>query len=512
MKLWRLFILLLVFPPLFASDGVEKKPFWEGFMELGYQGKNKKVNPKKAYQNIDEALAFTKAVLYHYQFDPKTYKFIEEVRGQLSSLDINQLYDFLPGRNSSTKWRGLGIKGTRESKNFEIKLQDPRLSRWMGGVNMSSFHQWVPLKKMGDSALRVFARPGKEAGYLFHTEIQSHFGKIHPQGVFQGFETMIKNLEKVAYQGATPPAPFLVKNPLATKADQRVLYQAFRDFPKLYQVFSTYTNVRSIVEAKSNRDGKYIKVGLKFKIDIGAFKDKFPLITQVWGNFKELALLRWRVYDAKGHLMFLVNINLKDFSVHLQFLAKDGRVLRCKAPWVPVSLQGFALSDFQDEKFKSMVDAKVTAKGLTLIIRALTVKLHYKNSPTGPNLFVHFNTPPSVSKVEGALFGVIPVWLIDLLIPSNLEAIIKDFIQKLAQGNFGRGFTIEIEAVEVQGEHRFRLLSNGSVTANGIVRLALAFQDASSLADPVFYKEVLRFLRLFWHAFVADYYRHRYRK
>ncbi|RME86982.1 MAG: hypothetical protein D6785_02565 [Planctomycetota bacterium] len=513
-KITFLFIFLISPSFLFSSHTLQK-PFWQAIMQLGYDGSQKKVNPKKAYQNIEEILAFAKDILYRYSLAPETSQFVREIRGRLGSLDIGNLYDLMPYKKEPSLWKGMGIQGNREKTGFQIQLIPPKLDQWiLDGEDFFSSprKEWFPLKQMGEFSLRAFIRPHKVDTFRFQTQAQSHFGGISPSAFLMAFQTFLTNIWEagtLSVKKENIPEQFRQRHASLSLRGLHILYHFSKSLPHIYQKITQFIIIHKILDPQFS-SSKILKIHLVLQPRISSFS-KFPHLQKIFENLKGIFQYKMRIYDNQGHLVLLTSGNTFDYRFHIHCLLGKGKLWRVRIPWEPLKNGGIPLFSPTPMDFKSLTDSKIYLQGIQVLIRNFQLALNYRVLPKGVEARIGMTTPPKVFKLKGALFGFVPLWLIDFLIPSNLEKIIHDFLTTMAKGNDGKGFQARMGIYQFsKDKYRFQALGQGEILANGMIRFAFSFQNYSGLANPALLLEVRKFGRLFWHAFLADYIQFRY--
>jgi hypothetical protein len=145
---------------------------------------------------------------------------------------------------------------------------------------------------------------------------------------------------------------------------------------------------------------------------------------------------------------------------------------------------------------------------MQLKIDALPVVLDYRHNDGGPHLMARLVQAPQKIEVDGSVYGVIPVWMVDLLIPSNVQKIMNSFFQTLAMGNDGNGSMIRIYSFPEQASKQsFLLNTDAEVLANGTLKLGFNLQRKFFALPPEFLVEIRAFKKQLWNALYHDFQR-----
>ena len=166
-----------------------------------------------------------------------------------------------------------------------------------------------------------------------------------------------------------------------------------------------------------------------------------------------------------------------------------------------ISLTGRALTQFYAE-----VDLHFNMVGLHLDIASLQIQFDYRFDGRGVDFKTCLLHPPDRIETGGRAFGFLPLWLIDMLIPSNVEKITQDFFQVLASGNKGQGGRFEIASLRQTPLQNILFIgAGGEVLANGTIKLGFRLQRQFAAKQKKLIAELKAFKEQLWTAFYCDY-------
>jgi hypothetical protein len=107
---------------------------------------------------------------------------------------------------------------------------------------------------------------------------------------------------------------------------------------------------------------------------------------------------------------------------------------------------------------------------------------------------------------SGRAFGFLPLWLIDMLIPSNIEKITSDFFQALATGNDGQGAIVEFTGQQrAPLENSLEIRADAEALSNGTIKLGFNLQRRFAREQQKLITELKAFNEQLWNAFYRDY-------
>ena len=190
----------------------------------------------------------------------------------------------------------------------------------------------------------------------------------------------------------------------------------------------------------------------------------------------------------------------------IQFRILGDRFLPMSANGILKTNNGLSLTAAGSTQFKIVCDIDLNIVGMQLKIDSLPVILDYRYSVGGPHFKAHLVRPPQSIEAGGSVYGVIPVWMVDLMIPSNVHEIMNGFFQTLAMGNNGNGSVVRIYSFPEQASKQsFLLNTDAEVLANGTLKLGFNLQRKFFAMPPESLVEIRAFKRQLWNALYHDF-------
>jgi hypothetical protein len=160
------------------------------------------------------------------------------------------------------------------------------------------------------------------------------------------------------------------------------------------------------------------------------------------------------------------------------------------------------------KQFYIAYDIHLNVVGLRLSIQSLPIAVEYMNRGHELEIKACLWQAPEIIKAGGWAFGFIPLWLVNALIPSNVEEIATNFFRTLALGNDGEGTHIRLESSGVREMKNYiRLQAGTEVLGNDTIKLAFNMQRKLLARQNALLKEIRAFNKQFIEAFYQDYQR-----
>ena len=215
---------------------------------------------------------FRKMLTDNLEPDEEVLSTISEAESKMKSFDVGNLYEILPYADAETEWRGIGVRGGRDSEIYRLHMADPEAEEWAASFPAARLGIWGRQEYFGDLGLRTFIRPARQDTFRFITEGQVYLADL-PAG---NFMRVIQSLMATAWlqtsRGENPPEEFLKESSLG-EAGRRVMYALVRDFPHLFEIISRYFVIEKIVSQMLTYDGSTVMFDVRIRMHREAFKE-----------------------------------------------------------------------------------------------------------------------------------------------------------------------------------------------------------------------------------------------
>lgn len=491
----------------------KKQPFWNVMMQLGGKGKARE---KKAYGAIEDFIRYTKASLYHTEFSKEAQDYRDLYDRDLSTFDIEDIYETLPYQLEESKWKGSHHYEENQKGKVLVSLKDPEISTWL---NLSQHQQkapWKKVKNLGDSDQRFYVTPRKGTNGDLHFEAyffeRMGLGNINTNEILMGLRALLTYMERGVREvpeGFTPTSEMKSKFTGLSRGELYVMDQFREDMPSLYDRVTRYVDIKGVSIPMEHKGVKYCRFNLHLSLKMDGLKKDFPKIYRYLLRIRGLFEIKSRMYSEQGYYMGFMKFSTTSFTYHFSYCMKDGRFLPSSTSWEPVDFKGYSPWDLGTQKNTFHNDVQVRVNGIRMIIRNIKLYQTYTHKKDTTSIDFLLKDTPIIQKVDGSAYGIVPVWLIDLLLPSNLETLMKDFFQALAKGRQGQGWFLKIQTHSTPN-NRIDMAVGSEILSNGIIKIGLKIAADILIPDRETSQEIASFGKVFWHAFVSDYFRFRY--
>jgi hypothetical protein len=172
------FSLFFVIAWLIPICDLSAQSYWDAIFELGYKPTTQKADPAFACRRIEGIHRFRELIFDHLTVDRDLLIKLKKLNSRKTSLDVANVYDFLPYSDSDGMWRAIGVRGQSDLNAYRLKMADPDIEEWLNfstenhpGIAGSQEH-------FGDIGLGIFIRPLRKDTFKFLTEARLYLADI----------------------------------------------------------------------------------------------------------------------------------------------------------------------------------------------------------------------------------------------------------------------------------------------------------------------------------------------
>jgi len=292
------------------------------------------------------------------------------------------------------------------------------------------------------------------------------------------------------------------------RQNDRILNAISNDFPGLFQITSRYCDIEKIISSDNKNTTDALGFNIRVRLNHEAFSSHYPELGKLLKKWREIVKFKARIFDNQDQLMGMVELDSTNNLFTLQFRISGDRFIPIQDNGILEINNGFGPTGAGSTRFKMVCDIQLNIVGMQLKIATLPVILDYRNSDGGPHLKARLAQLPQKIEADGSVYGVIPVWLVDLMIPSNVQEIIHSFFQTLAMGNDGNGSVMSVYSFpERTSKQSFLLHTDAAVLANGTIKLGFNLQRKFFAMPPELLVEIRAFKKQLWNALYRDFQR-----
>ena len=496
-----LFLLLLVI----VAGNVSAKSYWDAVFELGFEPANQLIHHKLACDRIERIFRLSKRISDHLVIDERLPIHPKEIQSRMASLDVGNLHELLPYSDPDSGWRGVGLRGRSHFANYNLLIVDPQIKDGLKSAQQKNAKKSDKQEHFGDIDLRTFIRPDPKNIFRSVTNGQFYLADLPAANVTRVINAMLVTLWTQSCGQVNPPANLLNKAFL-DKRSKNVLSGFAGDFPNLIKLIYQYIAVESVVSPRSVSTDEVVMVDFRFRFKADAFAKDYPELGKFFKKVRGTVYVHVQIFNDAGQQVGIMEIDSAKNLLVVQFLTKNGRFLALHDDFALDETGGFGLTDIGSSQFNIKANIHLNIVGMRLSIEGLEFDLDYSYGPHGSNIRINLSQPLKAFAAGGLAFGFLPVWFIDILIPSNVEELTTQFFNTLANSNQGQGAKLEFGSFQQESlKKNLCLYAETEVLANGIIKLGLNLQSQLHIDQKKIVTEISKFRKKIWTALYQDY-------
>ena len=481
--------------------------YWDAVFELGYEPIQQKVNHDLACRRIEDIHRFRELISGNLTASRDLLIMLRDLESRITSLDVANIYDFLPYSDSEGLWRTIGVRGQSDLNAYRLKLVDPDIEEWRDSSTADYTGITGIQDYFGDLGFDIFIRPVRKDTYKFLTEARLYLDDLPAANVMRVIDGMLTTTWTYAAAAENHPTDTIEENAPDRQA-LKILNGISNDFPDLFRITSSYCNIENIVSANNKYAGNSLEFNIRIRLNRDALSKHYPELGKLLKKWREIVKFRARIFDRHDRLMGRLELDSINNLFSMQFRILGDRFLPMSTNGILKTNNGLSLTGAGVTVFKMICDIHLNIVGMQLKIDTLPIVLNYRYSDSGPHFEARLVQPTQKIEASGSVYGVIPVWMVDLLIPSNVQEIMNDFFQTLAKGNDGNGSVVRIYSFPEQtSKQSFLLSTDAEVLANGALKLGFNLQRKFFAMPPELRVEIRAVKKQLWNALYHDFQR-----
>ncbi|HRP68589.1 MAG TPA: hypothetical protein PLY93_03580, partial [Turneriella sp.] len=401
----KLFILFILTPPLFASY-----TFKDAILSLEAQNQG----AKTARSLVELANRMSE----HLTYDMDTKKFFNFMNGALEDFDFARIYESAYLQSDVDGFKSLALAGQSIGGGYRVSIQEK-----------------MPPQKLGNSLVRYRMRQNRQKNQTTYTTqviAQLFTGSLSGRDLMRFLVSLLKVYDPQNIE-SLKTAPLSIFPELQEKS-RVVLDQAQADLPQTTTLFSKFISLSSLASIQTQNQKKYTAIQLRGYFRMEALKNTYPQFYQFLKRWRNLFVGEVYISDVQGQNIASLIFNSNTQEFYVAFKTAQGKLLPTRKDGSVRFEDAIALDANSTQKFFIAARASINVYGLKIDTGYISLFTRYILKPHELSVRTKVTHIPQ-GKIKGALLGVVPTWMIDLSIPSNLEELMNRFSQTLFQAN-----------------------------------------------------------------------------
>ncbi|MBW1988111.1 MAG: hypothetical protein JRI97_01055 [Deltaproteobacteria bacterium] len=255
----------------------------------------------------------------------------------------------------------------------------------------------------------------------------------------------------------------------------QVIRRLYADMPRLAPLLKDYIYMLHTDLVRETHGGKkYTRCILRIYPRVDVVRRDYPALGAYLQNLRGLYTLAATVRNDAGHIIARFASDSENDLVTLTLYTREGKFIPFDEEGTPLFNEEFSLTGLSRYAFTMESELLVNVYGLHFSTGSIKVRGAYVNSDKKA-VFALSLEDVGPTTVSGKLADVVPKWVVDLTIPSNLAEHINSFNKVMVNADNGRGTRMEV-AWNHADPRNITLMATGTTefADNFYVRFALA--------------------------------------
>ena len=370
----------------------------------------------------------------HYGTDPETEKFRKYIQSATGNFDFMKLYGSPYFREAGKGFRELRIQGCGTGESYIESLVTDAIET-CGMSRAWDYTTSYALRKNDQSI-------AGGRSFIVSVNSMTATGRYSHANALLFADGMLKIIDPANIRALVSPQCTLFDN---IKGDSRAVIDTFcRQFPSVSALFNRYTEMRSLLEIKEYNRIPYTSLKFRYGYRFDNLKKDYPELARSFEKARGLYKINMKVKSQKGRTLMLIVFDSRDDALGISLYTRRGRLVPSDDAGNPVFAEELQLSNVRDLSYYAVFDMVHDVHGLKFITDNMVVSFRVK-SGAGLGLWSMKLVDVSKTRITGSYYNIIPAWLIDAFIPSNMEQLVYDVTRVMLGANGGEGSSVSFE-------------------------------------------------------------------
>lgn len=494
-----------LFPTVAIADQGNRS-FWDALV-VEQPGEGLDAARQRTLSNLVELLDAIEATFSPVQSDQESHQLLTSVAENLAQLDLAAVYRLLPYPPLQDGTKAILFDTRRESAGSLLMAYDANAIVLSGtrflpapAGQSSATARLRHSRSIGDRwALLSIGPPAiKNGDYTVKIQGNLRTGRGEPKILRRSLEGMIRYFEDLARQHCQPTEATrgeLARTfPSAQAYDLALLESLQVAFPQTFPFFSQYFDVQRVGERMLQYNAFKLHLAVQLRQD--RLAQDYPSFARWLKRVTGLFTVRSRLHDLTDHLVAEGSYDSSHHRLTAEAVFRESRLLPCHEGRHPLEgHRGYSFADPGDQFFRMRMSSHSHIAGIEATVEGLTADVTTHHDSAGFLWEQWIREMPTDIRVTGSLFGIIPRWLVAIVLRRGLDTIPRDFLAAVKDGPNGQGTSLLIAARKNE-EHSFDLTTEVAtkIWNNRLVRLGFEFGIRSYLLREAELTDIRRFL------------------
>jgi hypothetical protein len=264
-------------------------------------------------------------------------------------------------------------------------------------------------------------------------------------------------------------------------------------FPGQTRFFNRYVQLKSFIEPTTYMNQPYTRLALQMAPRLPAFEKEFKHLHAYFMKVKGVLRLSLRLKTLDGLNISTFEVDTHTHSFFWTFNTRQGKLIPFNDAGEPDFSREFSLTEIDHYRMKAVTNGRISLYGVRVDSGEAITRIDYARRPDGAAFDVRMVAIPT-PEIQGRALGVVPLVLVDAIIPSNIEDLARQFVTVMANDNHGQGSGMKIDWDESRPmDAVVRMQAHTELLDNRFVNIALRLWGRRIHPDPATIEEIARF-------------------
>ncbi|MBN2158226.1 MAG: hypothetical protein JW807_02435 [Spirochaetes bacterium] len=426
--------------------------------------------------------------------DRETEKFRKDLMKSLERFDFMKIYNSRYCTDYEDGYRGVTFQGCNRDDHYSVNLVTSDEDRCEVS-RIWDFRTRYSMKK-NDRCITGGRSFIMSINSLTATKRYSHRnGLAFVDGLFRVIDPDNLRLLKAPECG-------LFTN---LEGDARGVVNAFhKSFPGVSGFFERYAEIRSLLSVEKHAGVKYTRVDVRYGYRLDNLKEDFPRLAKSIRKIRDLYKIKLTFKNGAGHTYCIIVFDSRDDVLSMSFYTRRGRFVPWDGAGKPVLGEAVSPAAVRNIAFYAVMDMVHDVHGLKFTTNNVIIRVKWNESSARGHLKIRMEDIPRTA-ISGSYYNIIPAWVIDLFIPTNMEQLIYDFSTVMVQADEGKGSYVSFNW-DARDPNNVMLEFNATseFIDNYFIRYGLRVWSKKMMADDSFTVEAVKLTAKLLKVFKTD--------
>ncbi|MBI5846159.1 MAG: hypothetical protein HZB23_15990 [Deltaproteobacteria bacterium] len=224
----------------------------------------------------------------------------------------------------------------------------------------------------------------------------------------------------------------------------QVIAEFYKAFPRFAVVFKKYIYIYHSLLRRDRLGGtEFTRSTVRAFFRMEEISKDFPALYQFVKDIKGFFRIRVTLKNRQGNILSEMLVDAKEDFFSLKSLTRDGKIIPFDAKGNPVFSEAVLLTALTDYSFDVFIDNHVDVYGLKFDTPRIRFSCRYQNTPKAGSLDIRLAESPK-TRVTGKLGDVVPAWLVNMAIPSDMAGQVNSAADVFFRANNGQGTNLRL--------------------------------------------------------------------